>query len=135
MAGGKDFEAFRQIRIRLPETRLLGLAGDARIPSPNGLLTGYVAKSARGTEILAAVARALSHDRQSFSRETPAAGAELTPRQRVVLRMLAQGKSSKEMAHALSISLKTVEFHRQPPYLLGVGSTAELASLAFQLGY
>ena len=73
LAGEKDFEAFRQIRIRLPETRLLGLAGDERIPSPNGLLTGYVAKSARGIKILAAVALALSSAQRTLSVEAPPA--------------------------------------------------------------
>lgn len=38
--------------------------------------------------------------------------AELTPRQRDVLRMIAEGQSTKEIAEVLNISAKTVETHR-----------------------
>lgn len=37
---------------------------------------------------------------------------KLTPRQRDVLRLMAEGKSTKEQAKTLSLSPKTVEFHR-----------------------
>ena len=37
---------------------------------------------------------------------------ELTPRQRQVLRYVVKGMGSKEIASALNISVKTVEFHR-----------------------
>lgn len=40
------------------------------------------------------------------------AAGPLTPRQRDVLRLLAQGKTNKEVAEALHLSAKTVETHR-----------------------
>jgi DNA-binding NarL/FixJ family response regulator len=36
----------------------------------------------------------------------------LTPRQREILQMIAEGKSTKEIAFALEVSTKTVETHR-----------------------
>ena len=36
----------------------------------------------------------------------------LTPRQREILQLVAEGKSTKEIAFALEISVKTVETHR-----------------------
>ncbi len=36
----------------------------------------------------------------------------LTPRQREILQLIAEGKSTKEIAFALSVSIKTVETHR-----------------------
>ena len=38
--------------------------------------------------------------------------AALTPRQREVLQLLAEGRSAKEIASSLSISTRTVEFHK-----------------------
>ena len=40
------------------------------------------------------------------------AGGPLSPRERQVVQLVAEGKSSKEVADALGISLKTVETHR-----------------------
>jgi DNA-binding NarL/FixJ family response regulator len=37
---------------------------------------------------------------------------QLTPRQREVLQLIAEGKSTKEMAFLLNLSVKTVETHR-----------------------
>ncbi len=62
-------------------------------------------------------------------RETSAAG--LTPRQREVLRLLAKGLVAKEIATALSISPRTVEFHKAALLQgLGVRTTAELIRYA-----
>jgi DNA-binding NarL/FixJ family response regulator len=42
--------------------------------------------------------------------EAPA--ANLAPRQREILRLIVEGKSTKEIAFALKLSVKTVETHR-----------------------
>jgi len=39
-------------------------------------------------------------------------GIRLTPRQREIVQLLAEGKSSKEVAVALDLSVKTAETHR-----------------------
>jgi DNA-binding NarL/FixJ family response regulator len=44
--------------------------------------------------------------------KSPPAGAELSPRQRQIVQLVARGLSSKEIADELSISVKTVANHR-----------------------
>jgi len=59
----------------------------------------------------------------------------LTPREREVLQLLAVGKSNKEVASALDISLGTAKKHRENlQRKLGCGSAAELARLAIREG-
>lgn len=59
----------------------------------------------------------------------------LTPRQREVLQLLAEGRSAKEIASALSISTRTVEFHKyQMMETLGLHSNAELIHFAIKHG-
>lgn len=59
----------------------------------------------------------------------------LTPRQREVLQLIAEGKSTKEIAAALNISTKTVEFHRSSiTEVLGLRTVAELTRYALQHG-
>lgn len=62
-------------------------------------------------------------------------GAQLTPRQREVLQLIAEGRSTKEIALALDISTKTVEFHRNGLMdELGLRTTAELTRYAISHG-
>jgi DNA-binding NarL/FixJ family response regulator len=59
----------------------------------------------------------------------------LTPRQREVLHLLAEGHSAKEVSAALSISTRTVEFHKyQIMDTLGVHTSAELVHFAIKYG-
>jgi len=59
----------------------------------------------------------------------------LTPREREVLQLLAEGKSTKEIALYLRVSPKTVETHRrQVMTKLGVNSVAELTKYAIREG-
>lgn len=61
--------------------------------------------------------------------------AGLTPRQLDVLRLIAAGKSTKEIAAILGISSKTVEFHRNSVAdELGIRTTAELTRYALANG-
>jgi DNA-binding NarL/FixJ family response regulator len=61
------------------------------------------------------------------SRAPPA----LTPRQREVLQLLAEGRSMKEVATVLSVAPRTVAFHKyQMMKQLGITSTAELIQYA-----
>ena len=62
-------------------------------------------------------------------------GSPLTPRQREILQLIAEGKSTKEIAATLGISVKTVEFHRASlAEVLGLRSVAELTRYALQHG-
>jgi len=63
--------------------------------------------------------------------------AELTARQREVLRLIAVGCSAKDIANQLNISVRTAEFHRAAiMQRLGLHSTAQMTryAIANQLG-
>jgi DNA-binding NarL/FixJ family response regulator len=61
--------------------------------------------------------------------------AHLTPRQREVLQLLAEGKSHKEVAHILNISVKTAEYHKYAiSGTLGLKTNAELVQYAIRHG-
>ena len=67
-------------------------------------------------------------------RGTPASTA-LTPRQREVLQLVAEGRGTKEIATILSVSVKTVEFHRfRIMQQLGIHTTADLTKYAITHG-
>ncbi|MBI4002195.1 MAG: response regulator transcription factor [Nitrospira defluvii] len=60
---------------------------------------------------------------------------ELTPRQREVLQLVAEGRTIKEIAALLNISPKTVEFHKaQIMFHLDLHTTAELTKYALAHG-
>jgi DNA-binding NarL/FixJ family response regulator len=88
---------------------------------------GYVLKSDADRELIAAVeslqrrrafltpnlARPSSPGTDIPHQESVAGGwSELTPREREIVQLVAEGRSSKEVAAALTISVKTVESHR-----------------------
>ncbi len=94
-------------------------------------VSGYVLKDAAADELpvlLRAIARGETYLSSSISKHvvdgylgrstpgaTPAEGepAEvLTPRQREILQLVAEGKSTKDVAQLLGLSVKTVETHR-----------------------
>jgi DNA-binding NarL/FixJ family response regulator len=59
----------------------------------------------------------------------------LTPREREVLRMLAEGKTSKEMGRALKVSPRTIDTYRcHMMKKLRISSTAELTKYAIRQG-
>jgi DNA-binding NarL/FixJ family response regulator len=61
--------------------------------------------------------------------------ASLTPRQREVLQLLAEGRSAKEIAASLGISARTVEFHKyQMMETLDLHTNAELIHFALKHG-
>ncbi len=60
---------------------------------------------------------------------------DLTPRQREVLQLIAEGRTIKEIATLLNISPKTVEFHKaQIIFHLNLRTTAELTKYALAHG-
>jgi len=61
--------------------------------------------------------------------------AAVTPRQREILQLLAQGKSAKAIAAALDLSARTVEFHKYTLMeSLGLANSAELIRFAIKHG-
>jgi DNA-binding NarL/FixJ family response regulator len=62
-------------------------------------------------------------------------GGGLTPRQREVLQLIAEGKTMKEIAQILGVSVRTVEFHKSSLVEeLGIRTTAELTRYALDHG-
>ena len=60
---------------------------------------------------------------------------DLTPRQREVLQLVAEGRTAKEVAGTLSISVKTVEFHKaRIMERLGLQTTPDLVKCAIAHG-
>jgi DNA-binding NarL/FixJ family response regulator len=110
--------------------------------------SGYLLKDSAASELTTAIREALrgrSYVSPSIAEgmfaETARADAaqvtrrELSPREREVLQLLAEGKSMKEVAALLDISARTVEFHKyRIMELLGVKTNAELVQQAIKLG-
>jgi DNA-binding NarL/FixJ family response regulator len=111
----------------------------------------YVAKQSAASELIAAIHMALEdrfyvtpHAGTEAARlsslnpkQNPAEmfGTKLTPRQREVLQLVAEGKSTKQISASLGISPKTVEFHRNSLMdELGLRSIAELTRFAVSQG-
>ena len=62
-------------------------------------------------------------------------GNKLSPREREILQLLAEGKAMKEIAAVLNVSIKTVETHRRTMMgKLGLYSVAELTKYAIREG-
>jgi len=81
------------------------------------------------TYITPLVAEGLVESLQHVDDRNP--GEELTPRQREVLQLLAEGKSMKEVAAVLNLTPRTVAFHKyRMMEQLRVKSTAELIQYA-----
>jgi two-component system, LuxR family, response regulator FixJ len=127
-------------RIRLP---IIYLTGHGDVPlAVKAMKAGavdFIQKPLDEHRLVTAVMNALRHDQEIRSAdELPAANPHadeqqlLTPREQEVLGLIAKGKQSKEIAEALCISIKTVEFHRANiREKLGVTSLPELYRLVF----
>jgi len=122
-------EATRQIRKASPHTQVLILTmheSDELVQQVvDAGARGYILKDDADRVLLAAV-DALRQNKPYFSlRVSPAVTAEdlaanparaprsrLTPREREILQLLAEGKSNKDVANLLNISVNTAEAHR-----------------------
>jgi len=61
--------------------------------------------------------------------------SSLTPRKREILQLVAEGKTAKEMANSLGISIRTVEFHKyEMMQSTGMETNAELIRFAIKHG-
>ena len=114
--------------------------------------SGYLLKRSAASELVSAIHEVLEGGRyltplitgQALdwlrkSEGQSAAGRDtksvLSPRQREVLQLVAEGRTAKEIAALLRISVKTVEFHKSRIMKeLGVRSVAELTRYALRRG-
>ena len=96
-----------------------------------------VLKTGRADELLLALER-VAGGRTSFDPRHPrrlAGRAALSPREREVLRLIAEGATNRQVAEALSIGDETVKTLLARSFAkLGVGRRAEAVSRAHQLG-
>jgi len=111
--------------------------------------SGFVLKHSASVELVAAIRAALQGKTyltpqlagevlEAMKKGSEQAGdpvGSLTPRQREVLQLLAEGRSAKEIAASLGISTRTVEFHKyQMMESLDLHSNAELIHFAIKHG-
>ena len=111
--------------------------------------SGFVLKHSASVELVAAIRAALEGKTyltpqlagevlEAMKEGPEQAGdpvASLTPRQREVLQLLAEGRSAKEIASNLDISTRTVEFHKyQMMEALDIHTNAELIHFAIKHG-
>lgn len=146
-------EAVRRLHTELPEVRLLVLSVHEEeeyvLPIVRAGASGYLVKDSAAAELLDAI-RALHAGRVYFGPQAARALAEqsrrphedladpygnLTTREREVLQLVAEGKSTKEIARLLGISVKTAENHRgRMMDKLGLHNAAEVARYAARKG-
>jgi DNA-binding NarL/FixJ family response regulator len=123
-------DATRQIKRLLPNVKVIVLT----MNEENGLVVeafragamGYLLKHSAPKELLQAIEEVLKGASYLSPRITsgavaamlrssvvkPQEACELTPRQREVIQLLAEGRSMKEIADVLTISLRTVAAHK-----------------------
>jgi DNA-binding NarL/FixJ family response regulator len=147
------FEVARQLRQNLPSTAVVFLSqhlSPAYLKQALAIgVSGYVLKSETTDELEPALLAALKGEiftsprfgedilskfqnrNGGLNREM----ADLTDRQRQILQLLVEGRSNKEIATALNLSVKTIEFHRAKIMnKLGAQTAAELSRMAIRLG-
>lgn len=99
--------------------------------APAELTAALHAALAGKTYLTPQLAEAVAASMQASPQATDDPVAALTPRQREVLPLLAEGLAAKEIAARLGISARTVEFHKyQMMDTLGAHSSAELVRFA-----
>ena len=138
--------ATEMILEKRPDTRILILSMH---DSPEYISTalrhgaaGYVLKDVPTDEIHLAITRVMAGERYlctgakgSLEPNTADGREPLTSREQTILLHLAQGRSNKDVAQALNISVRTVETHRQNiKRKLGISSTAGLTRYALEHG-
>lgn len=124
-------DAARQIKHAVPKAELLIFTGEENEQLIHEIFAAgvrsYILKSDLGEHLVSAI-RALGQHKHYFTSRvsevvfaryldgTSGAGKDktegLTPREREIVQLLAEGKSNKEVGTLLGISIKTVETHR-----------------------
>jgi DNA-binding NarL/FixJ family response regulator len=148
MPGFSGLEALRRLKAEGLDPRVVFLTmhADARLATEalRAGASGYLLKQSAGEELATAIREALQGRvyltpliakdvLTSLTEPAPPAGARLTPRQRQVLRLIADGRTMKEIATILHLSPRTVEDHKyEMMQTLGVRTTAELIRYALQ---
>ena len=147
-------EASRQILSEAPDVKVVALSMHSGEQFVAGMLgagaSGYLLKDCALMELCLAIRAVVANQsylspgiagivvetyRRELSRAEPSGSPVLTPREREVLQLVAEGSSSKKIASLLHVSVKTVEAHRhQTMNKLNLHSVAELTKYAILKG-
>jgi DNA-binding NarL/FixJ family response regulator len=153
MPGLSGLEALRILRERSPRTRVVVLSIYSSVAFITQALqlgaTGYVLKGCTEENLLRAIREAAAGRRflsppvteiaiQAYIDQANTGPFDphetLTPRQREVLQLIAEGRTMKEVATILHISPRTAESHKyEIMQVLGVETTAALIQYAIRL--
>jgi DNA-binding NarL/FixJ family response regulator len=153
MPGLNGIDAARQIRKMDERMKIVFLTMHADVSYAaeafNAGAAGFVLKHSAPQELMTAIRDAMQgrtyvtpiiagdliDSYQKGSRQQGEMKAELSPRQREVLQLLAEGKSIKEVAAVLNISPRTAEFHKyRMMEQLNIKTSAELIQYALKHG-
>src|SRR5215472_15699015 len=143
MSGLNGIDAARQLTKVVPESKVIivTMHNDATYVGEafRAGAVGYLLKRCAARELVQAIRTVLKGrpyitplvaDAQvpgTTTRLAPADRGRLTARQREVLQLVAEGRSAKEIASALTVSVKTVGFHKaRITEHLNLRTTAEL---------
>jgi DNA-binding NarL/FixJ family response regulator len=119
-------EAARQIKAMSPDTKIIFITVHADLAYVTAAFrsgaSGYVLKGSAAGELCEAIHHALSgrtfltplisQEALDEALRQPNHRLSLTPRQREILQLVAEGHSAKSIGDGLHISAKTVEFHK-----------------------
>ena len=152
MPNGGGFQVLEEVTKEFPDIRVIVLtvheAGEYAIRALREGAAGFLPKSAASIELEQAIQAVMSGEIY-ISAETSKRSmldygkgvtkrdllATLSPRQREVLRLIAEGLTTKQMAQAMEISVKTVESHRaQLMERLNIHDVASLVRYAITVG-
>lgn len=147
MAGMSGLDAIEVFRERIPKARLLMLSmHDSREYISTAVMygaSGYLLKDLPPDELVKAIGIVANNGTYFSSgvnevllRSAPSErGKTLTSREQSILLLVAAGKSNREVAETLDISVLTVETHRKNiKKKLGISSTAGLIRYALEQG-
>jgi DNA-binding NarL/FixJ family response regulator len=149
MPGMSGLEALRRLKADGLASKVVFLTmhADAELAAAalRAGASGFVVKRAAGKELIAAIQTVLlgrkyvtphlAQEVLEMLAEPRAATGRLTPRQRDVIRLLAEGRTMKEIAATLQISPRTAETHKyQALEALGLKTTADLIRYAVEHG-
>ena len=147
-------EATRQIKAALPEVNVIALSIHSDKRFVTGMLKagalGYLLKDSAFNELVKAI-KAVDDNKTyigsgiteiiiedylyQLNKDTSTSDSPLSERENEVLRLLAEGKNTKEIASVLNVSPKTVETHRQHIMeKLNIHNLADLIKYAIQTG-
>lgn len=147
LPGASGLEALPELEEAAPQARVLVFTaydGEERIAgSIRGGASGYLLKGASIGEITRAI-HSVHEGGAYFQPGSPARvmralasghGRTLTPREREVLRLVAEGQSNKQVARSLGITERTAKFHLTSIFeKLEVDNRARAVAVALQRG-